>query len=138
MTITRSRLYALLLIACLAGYIWLYLSITQNGVESRLMEGCLVKHLTHIPCPSCGSTRALISMIQGDFLQALILNPFSYLIAGVLILIPFWIMIDFLRRKNTLFIFYQKAETYLKKPKYAIPLILLVAINWVWNILKGL
>ena len=39
---------------------------------------------------------------------------------------------------HTLFDFYQKTESYLKKPKIAIPLILLLIINWIWNITKGL
>jgi hypothetical protein len=138
MALDRNRLYSTLLIACLAGYIWLYLNITKNFAESKSVEVCLIKHTTNIPCPSCGSTRSIISLTNGDFVGAFNLNPFGYLIALIMLISPIWIIADFTMRSNTLFNFYQKVETYLKRPKYAVPLILLVVINWVWNILKGL
>jgi hypothetical protein len=77
-------------------------------------------------------------LTNGDFVGAFNLNPFGYLIALIMLISPIWIIADFTMRSNTLFNFYQKVETYLKRPKYAVPLILLVVINWVWNILKGL
>jgi len=138
MTLDRNKLYSILLTACLAGYIWLYLNITKNFAESKSVEVCLIKHTTNIPCPSCGSTRSIISLTNGDFVGAFNLNPFGYLIALIMLISPIWIIADFTMRSNTLFNFYQKVETYLKRPKYAVPLILLVVINWVWNILKGL
>lgn len=138
MTLDRNKLYSILLIACLAGYIWLYFSITKNLAESKSVEVCLIKHTTNIPCPSCGSTRSIVSLTKGDFIGAFTLNPFGYLIALIMLISPIWIIADFTMRSNTLFKFYQKVETYLKRPKYAVPLILLVIINWAWNILKGL
>jgi len=138
MALDRNRLYSTLLIACLAGYIWLYLNITKNFAESKSVEVCLIKHTTNIPCPSCGSTRSIVSLTKGDFIGAFTLNPFGYLIALIMLISPIWIIADFTMRSNTLFKFYQKVETYLKRPKYAVPLILLVIINWAWNILKGL
>ena len=51
---------------------------------------------------------------------------------------PIWIIADIIKRAKTLFDFYLKIETYLKRPKIAVPLIFLVFINWVWNITKGL
>lgn len=138
MTLDRNKLYSILLIACLAGYIWLYFSITKNLAESKSVEVCLIKHTTNIPCPSCGSTRSIVSLTKGDFIGAFALNPFGYLIASIMLISPIWIIADYTMRRNTLFNFYQKVETYLKRPKYAVPLILLVVINWVWNILKGL
>jgi hypothetical protein len=138
MTLDRNKLYSILLIACLAGYIWLYFSITKNLAESKSVEVCLIKHTTNIPCPSCGSTRSIVSLTKGDFIGAFTLNPFGYLIALIMLISPIWIIADFTMRSNTLFNFYQKVETYLKRPKYAVPLILLVIINWAWNILKGL
>ena len=51
---------------------------------------------------------------------------------------PLWILADTIMNKNTLFDLFQKIETLLKRPIIAIPLILLVIINWIWNITKGL
>lgn len=136
MNFNRNRLYAIIFIACVAGYIWLYFSLTSNTIKS--LEVCLIKHVTDIPCPSCGSTRSVISLITGNFGDALLINPLGYVVAIIMFLAPTWIVIDLATKRKTLFEFYQKIETYLKNPKYAIPLILLVVINWIWNIEKGL
>ena len=138
MTLDRNKLYLILLIACLAGYIWLYFSLTKNITESKSFEVCLIKYVTNIPCPSCGSSRSIISLTKGDFIGALNFNPIGYLVAIIMLIAPIWIIADTIKRTNTLFDFYLKTETYLKKPKIAIPLILLVIINWIWNITKGL
>lgn len=138
MTLDRNKLYLILLIACLAGYIWLYFSLTKNITESKSFEVCLIKYVTNIPCPSCGSSRSIISLTKGDFIGALNFNPIGYLVAIIMLIAPIWIIADTIKRTNTLFDFYLKTETYLKKPKIAITLILLVIINWIWNITKGL
>ena len=136
MTLKRNKLYSILLIACLAGYIWLYFSITKNITENKSVEVCLIKHLTNIPCPSCGSTRSVISLTKGDFIGALYFNPIGYLVTIIMLIAPIWIIADTIKRTKTLFDFYLKTETYLKRPKIAITLILLVIINWIWNITK--
>lgn len=138
MTLDRNKLYSILFIACLAGYVWLYFSITKNIIEKKSVEVCLIKHVTNIPCPSCGSTRSVISLTKGDFIGALNFNPIGYLVAMIMLISPIWIIADTIKRTKTLFDFYLKIETYLKRLKIAIPLILLVIINWIWNITKGL
>ena len=138
MTLDSNKLYSILFIACLAGYIWLYFSITKNITEKKSVEVCLIKHVTNIPCPSCGSTRSVISLTKGDFIGALNSNPIGYLVAIIMLIAPIWIITDTIKKTKTLFDFYIKIETYLKRPKIAIPLILLVIINWIWNITKGL
>lgn len=138
MTLDRNKLYSILFIACLAGYVWLYFSSTKNITENKSVEVCLIKHVTNIPCPSCGSTRSVISLTKGDFIGALNFNPIGYLVAIIMLIAPIWIITDTIKRTKTLFDFYLKIETYLKRPKIAIPLILLVIINWIWNITKGL
>ena len=138
MAIDRNKLYTILFIACLAGYVWLYYSIKKNITEKKSVEVCLIKHIANIPCPSCGSTRSVISLTKGDFIGALNFNPIGYLVAIIMLVAPIWIIADTIKRTKTLFDFYLKIETYLKRPKIAIPLILLVIINWIWNITKGL
>lgn len=138
MTIDRNKLYTILFTACIAGYIWLYFSLNTTETKNKSFEVCLIKHTTNIPCPSCGSTRAIISLTKGNFLEALIINPLGYIVVVIMFSAPIWIAIDIITKRKTLFEFYQKIETYLKKPRYAIPLLLLVIINWIWNITKGL
>lgn len=138
MTLDRNKLYSILLIACLAGYIWLYFSITKNITKNKSVEVCLIKYLTNIPCPSCGSSRSVISLTKGDLIGALNFNPIGYLVSIIMLIAPIWIILDTMIKTKTLFGFYLKIETYVKRPKIAIPLILLVIINWIWNITKGL
>ncbi len=138
MTLERNKLYSKVFIACLAGYIWLYFSNSKSLTENKSVEVCLIKHTTNIPCPSCGSTRAIISLTKGDFFEALSINPMGLIVAIIMLFGPLWIIKDITNKSKSLFVFYQRTEAYLKKPKYAIPLILLIIVNWIWNIKKGL
>lgn len=138
MAVYRNKLYSILLIACLAGYSWLYFSIATNITEAKSVEVCLIKHATSIPCPSCGSTRSIISLTKGNFVEAFDINPMGYLVAFIMLIAPVWIITDMIMKNNSFFNCYQKMETCLKRSTYAIPLIVLVMINWIWNITKGL
>ncbi len=138
MPLNRNKLYGLLLITCIAGYIWLYFNLTTNQTVKNQVGVCLIKHFTNIPCPSCGTTRSIISLSKGNFSEALQINPLGYIVANILFLTPFWVAFDIASKRKTLFLFYLKTETYLKKPKFAISVLLFVIINWIWNIKKGL
>jgi len=138
MTLNRNKLYSILFISCITGYIWLYFSLSNIENNREAFDVCLIKHITNIPCPSCGSTRSIVSLTNGNFNEALLINPVGLIVAAIMSLAPLWIFIDIVTRRKTLFDFFQKIETYLKRPQYSIPLILLVIINWIWNITKGL
>lgn len=125
-------------IACIVGYIWLYFSLSNENAEDKHIEVCLIKHLTNIPCPSCGSTRSIISFTKGDFLRSIHLNPIGVIVAIIMLLSPIWIIADITTGRKTLLDFYRKIEIFVKKPQYAIPLVLLVIVNWIWNITKGI
>ncbi|MFD1630513.1 DUF2752 domain-containing protein [Pseudopedobacter beijingensis] len=137
MLLTRNKLYLLLFISCCLGYIWLYVNLTGPGGQSSF-DLCLVKHVTNIPCPSCGATRSVLSIMKGQMEKAFMINPLGFLVAIIMLLSPIWIITDWLRKENTLFNTYQKIEVILRKPLFAVPAILLVIINWLWNISKGL
>lgn len=130
---SKTKLYSILTIACLAGYSWLGLGLTHTHADV-----CLFKWLTHIPCPSCGSTRSILYLYEGRFNEALMTNPLGILIAIIMIVTPLWLFFDTISRKNTLLMAYLHIEQGLRKPKMAIPLITLICLNWIWNITKGL
>lgn len=138
MKLNRNKLYTLLFIACFAGYAWFILALMLNEVKSESLNVCVFKHATNLPCPSCGSTRSVISITQGNFSSALYTNPLGYLIAGLMFILPFWLLFDIIRKRKTLFQFYTKFEIFLRKPVYAIPAIVLIVLNWIWNIAKGI
>lgn len=106
-----------------------------NNKESNV---CLVKNIIHIPCPSCGSTRSVLCILKGEYLQALLLNPLGYILFILGVSIPVWIGLDYMMGRRSMLQFYCKIEAILSKKKYAIPSVLVIMINWLWNINKSL
>ncbi len=39
---------------------------------------CPLRDLTGIPCPTCGGTHCLVSLMQGHFLESLVANPLIF------------------------------------------------------------
>jgi hypothetical protein len=138
MTLDRNKLYSLIITACAAGYIWLYFSTSLTITQMQPADACLLKYATNIPCPSCGTTRSVVLLTKGHLAKAFYLNPIGYLVATIMIIAPIWIVIDIVKGQKTFFDFYRKIEIYIRKPRFAIPLILLVVMNWIWNVTKGL
>lgn len=134
---SRNKLYVYLSAACILGYSWLFFFLARSDGNFKGTEVCLFKYFTHLPCPSCGSTRAVLLLIQGDFWGAFFLNPLGYLIFIVLLIVPLWIVVDLITAKATLHSFYRKSENLLSQKSIAIPLIFIVVINWIWNLYKG-
>jgi hypothetical protein len=134
----RNKLYVLLSTACGAGYIWLLINFNKVVVHSGEPGVCLFKRITSIPCPSCGSTRSVLSIVNGDIATAIYWNPFGLIIMAILIISPFWLIYDVLLKRDTLFHAYNRTEIILRRKWIAILLILLVILNWIWNIYKGL
>ncbi len=126
-------------LALLAGYLWLIYSLyTDSGAGTVETGVCLFKELTTVPCPSCGSTRSVKSLVRGDVWNAFYWNPFGIIISLTMILLPFWLIFDLIAKKNTFYIFYIGLEKFLKNKWIAAAAIILVLANWIWNITKGL
>ena len=122
----------------MAGYGWLafiYFRQVSHLTEPGI---CLFKRITAIPCPSCGSTRSVISLIKGDIAGALYWNPFGVLLICALLITPVWIFYDMVSRKESLLTMYLNMEQFVSRKWIAIPGIIIVIMNWVWNITKGL
>lgn len=60
------------------------------------------------------------------------------MLALVMLIGPVWILFDYATKGQTFFNFYGQLEAFIKRPGTAIPLVLLVILNWFWNIFKGL
>lgn len=99
---------------------------------------CPIKSVTTLPCPSCGSTRSILEIMHGNYLDALLVNPLGYISLLGVIITPIWIIYDLISKKETLYLSFRKTENYLKKRYIAIPLIVLIVANWLWNINKNL
>lgn len=138
MPLTRSRFYLLLSLACTVGYGWLALVGRLKPEEvGREYDVCLIRHFLHIPCPSCGSTRSVLALMQGDLAGGFYWNPLGFIMFTALIVAPFWIGYDLLLKKDTLYHVFRLFEETLKRKWVAIPAIVLILLNWAWNIVKG-
>ncbi len=134
----QHKLYVFVLLACSAGYIWLYYHISKHFSNNTIGEVCLIKSFTGFPCPSCGSTRSVVALLGGNFYEALLVNPIGYVLLSGLVIAPVWILKDLLTADSSFYNFFRSTELFLQKPQHYVPLALLVFANWVWNIAKGL
>ena len=133
---TKNKLYLIVLIACFSGY--LYLIFTNNYSENGQISVCMIKNATGYACPSCGTTRAVQALFKGDLIGSFLFNPFGIIVSIVMLILPFWIGFDLATKKQSFYVAYNKMESVLKQKKIAIPLIILVVLNWIWNIYKEL
>ena len=138
MSISRNKLYGIILTTCFAGVVWIWLHFSSNTTPYKGLNFCLLKNLFNIPCPSCGATRSVLLMMNGQIMEALYMNPIGIFIVAIILFAPIWILYDLLIKGTSLLNFYIKIEGCLKKPAYAIPMILFILINWIWNIKKGI
>ena len=132
---SKNKLYWLLLIACFSGFIYLLCHL-QNS-ENTPFGVCIFKNITGFPCPSCGTTRAVQLLLQGNVLASLQMNPFGILVALIMAIVPFWIAFDLILKKETLYKSYKKTEEIIQIKWLAAILILVVILNWIWNIYKN-
>jgi len=136
--LNKNKLYSLIITACLMGYIWLFLNLNSPRVGQDEWTICPLKLTTSIPCPSCGTTRSVMSIYDGQFLKALFWNPFGFLVAICMIVCPIWVIIDWWHRNDSFFRAYHLFENRLKGSKYTYLLISIILINWCWNLIKDL
>lgn len=52
---------------------------------AQVLPACPFRTLLHLPCPSCGSTRALLALGQGKLGEALAANPLLVLAVGLVV-----------------------------------------------------
>jgi hypothetical protein len=93
---------------------------------------CVFKGLTGLPCPTCGSTRALGRLFALDFAGALAMNPFTTLVAG---LVAGWAVADLvlLPRRRALGLDVSKRFGFALR----VGALVLVLANWVYLIAAG-
>lgn len=133
---SASRFKLLLIVLLLGGYAWL---VFHWGDETGLPSFCLIKNLSGLPCPSCGTTRSVILVAKCEIANAIQINPLGLLAMGFLVLAPVWLLYDFIKRKNSAWLLFCWVEKKIQSNSViSISLIFLVAINWIWNIYKGL
>jgi len=135
----KNKLYLFLFFACMVGYMYTAVSYrTDSSAGNATTSVCFIKHTMQIPCPSCGSTRSVISLLHGDITGALYWNPVGLILFTIMLVLPFWILYDTARRSSSLYTFYNRFESFLKRKWVLVPALFLVTGNWIWNIYKDL
>jgi len=64
-------------LATVGAAVWLMLKCDRH------VELCLFKRLTGYPCPTCGSTRGVLHILQGDIPAAWTFNPLLFTVLAV-------------------------------------------------------
>lgn len=133
LSIPRKRFYIFISLITIIGWGWLILQYYRPSASTV----CLIKNVTGYPCPSCGTTRASIAVLQGKWATAIDHNLLGFFAIVMLVLIPLWLMKDYLQKQDSLYTHYTKTINTLKQKKAVfVILLLLITINWVWNLLK--
>jgi len=131
----RNKLYGFVLFLSLAGSLWVVLNVRSVHI---IFSGCLFHKITGLPCPACGSTRAVISFLSGNFIEAISINPLGLVTASLFTVLTIWVLRDLLTQSDSFYQMYHKGEQFIRKRKIAFTLIFLVIANWLWNITKQL
>ncbi|ATA91646.1 hypothetical protein CGC56_05340 [Capnocytophaga canimorsus] len=134
----KKNFYFFLVALCFLGWVWLVYNLFFTAYHHNQVSICLFKNVTGAPCPSCGTTRSVISFFQGDFIKALLTNPIGIVGSLGLLLAPFWLIYDFILHKDSFFRAFLIFEKYFKKPYIYVPFAILILLNWIWNFYKDL
>lgn len=130
MHINYKLKYLGVILILISGYF--FLSYYSGSLEGYSF--CLFKSLTGVPCPACGSIRSTVQLLQGNILYSVQINPFGILTNTLIFTSIFWMIRDILTNKETFILFLRKDWSNNSK----IFLLLILLINWIWNIEKGL
>ena len=107
-----------------------YISIS---LPPTVFTPCWLKHVTGIPCPTCGAWRSLYTFFHGSFANAWRLQPLVISTGLVLAAIFFYALLTAIARKQRLFLIFSRKERYLT---WFIALALFL-VNWVFLIFDG-
>jgi hypothetical protein len=122
----------------IAGLGWMAWNLFYFQQSNPGLEICLLKNTVGLPCPSCGTTRSVLHLLQGDLSTAFFLNPLGIIAFVVMIVSPFWLLYDYYNSKRTLWTVYLQFLSFFQNKIFSIVVIVLVLLNWIWNIQKGI
>ena len=134
---SRKKLYLLILFLAIAGYSWVFLNHYLLSSNKHLINVCLFRNITGIPCPSCGTTHSVLSITKGDFRTAIQENLLGFPVTLMMLVFPVWILIDLILKKEGFYRFFLWTEILLRKKWIAWSGVILILANWGWNIIKG-
>lgn len=124
-----------LLLAYVAGLVLVF--YWKEYQHSELPQLCLFKSVSGIPCPACGSTKALWLTFHGHWMEGILTNPIAFVTLFGSTIGFVMLLMDIVLHKR----YFEKILNYLHKliignsyVKWTF--ILLLLVNWIWNITK--
>ena len=75
-----------------------------------LMPNCLINTYFGILCPSCGGTRCVINLVQGNFVQSFLYHPIFFITIWYLALVNIVYVINTFTNKKILAFLYPKTK----------------------------
>jgi len=135
-TTSIKRFYGWWFVFVIAGWLWLTISVINNVQHLNV---CILKAVTGVPCPACGTTRSVHAITKGNWKEAFFINPFGYMALTAMIILPIWLIADVVTNKRSLYSSVHIVESRLKQNKVlASALAIIIIVNWIWNIYKNL
>ena len=128
--IRASRHPNIPLFATLIIVLWLTLvgvATLINFKLSNYIDLCLFKRFTGYPCPTCGTTRGIISLLHGKFIEAWYYNPLVFSI-GIIVIID--LLFKFIFARSIKISFKKRG----RKIAWLVAIVLFLA-NWAYVIL---
>ncbi len=115
---------------------WLLLAMFFEGRMG--VTACPSKLLWHIPCPGCGTTRALLLILKGDILEGISLNPNSIIAVVYLAVFPFLLLIDAIFQVHSVYDLYLFVNKVLSIKWVFVFILLFEFAVWIHNVWSGL
>lgn len=138
MPLSRQRLTALSLTLSLLTYAWVGLNWLLAGRDHGLdLTICPIRLATDVPCASCGTTRAICALADGQWLESLALNPLGLVIVVATITSNLWLAYDALTGRQSYYQSYLRVALSPRRRYIALAFCTLLFINGLWNILKA-
>jgi hypothetical protein len=116
----------------LGGYLFIVITDRFHFISGHSL--CLFKNLTGIPCPGCGMGRASLLFFQGKITASLFLQPLALPFFLFCLTAVVWILYDIKTGQSG---FYQFVTRPFAK-KTGCLIVIIILINWIWSIYKGL
>lgn len=138
MPLSHKDLTTLSLTLSLLVFAWVGLNLFMHAHPGDIdLTICPLRLATGIPCATCGTTRALCALSQGQWLESLLLNPLGILIALMAVLAPLWIIYDYLGGRQTYYEAYIKiANNQVARRRVSQTCAMLLLCIGIWNIAK--
>lgn len=75
-----------------------------------LIPNCLINTYFGVLCPSCGGTRCVINLLQGNFVQSFLYHPVFFITITYLILVNILYIVNSFKKKQILTFLYPKTK----------------------------